>query len=81
MLSDPLSCDTLANEDTASLQDTHSDSVPAVGGHNTGTGAPQAQRPLRLDILPPPPGNTQSRRSPMVINSKLWNIKKFINLS
>lgn len=53
--SDPLSCDTLAGNDSISTLDAQSDIT-----------APAAQRPLRLDILPPPPNNHPTRRSPLV---------------
>jgi len=67
-ISDPMSCDTLAVEDTASLHDTQSDTQqqPLQKQPPPSEGPQQVQRPLRLDILPPPPNTNSSRRSPLV---------------
>ncbi|XP_075229112.1 capon-like protein isoform X2 [Lycorma delicatula] len=51
-LADPLSCDT---QDSLSTLDAHSEAT---------TPAP-AQRPLRLDIIPPPPQSHNHRKSPL----------------
>ncbi|XP_067012726.2 capon-like protein isoform X2 [Anabrus simplex] len=59
-ISDPISCDTLAVDDTSSLQDT-----PTETQQQMSTAQPTNQRPLRLDILPPPPASNSSRRSPL----------------
>jgi hypothetical protein len=69
-ISDPMSCDTLAAEDAASLHDAQSDTQqqqpPSQKQAQPTEGPQQAQRPLRLDILPPPPNTNSTRRSPMV---------------
>jgi hypothetical protein len=70
-ISDPMSCDTLAAEDTASLHDAQSDTQqqqqqPSQKQGQPSEGPQQAQRPLRLDILPPPPNANPTRRSPLV---------------
>jgi hypothetical protein len=67
-ISDPMSCDTLAAEDTASIHDAQSDSQqqPAQKQAQAAEGPQQVQRPLRLDILPPPPNTNPTRRSPLV---------------
>ncbi|XP_021914755.1 capon-like protein isoform X2 [Zootermopsis nevadensis] len=62
-ISDPMSCDTLAAEDTASLHDAPSDKQQSQKQPPPTADGPQ--RPLRLDILPPPPNTNSSRRSPM----------------
>jgi hypothetical protein len=66
--SDPMSCDTLAADDAASLHDAQSDAqqLPPQKQPQIPDGLQQAQRPLRLDILPPPPNTISSRKSPMV---------------
>lgn len=69
-ISDPMSCDTLAVEDSASLQDTQSDSQPPP---KQPPPAEAPQRPLRLDILPPPPINNSSRRSPLSGGGELYS--------
>ncbi|KAL0280756.1 UNVERIFIED_CONTAM: hypothetical protein PYX00_001962 [Menopon gallinae] len=52
--SDPISCETLPGEDSASTQD-------ADGVIFSTT--PTSQRPLRLDIVPPPPPSNSNKRS------------------
>ncbi|PNF38860.1 hypothetical protein B7P43_G10202 [Cryptotermes secundus] len=65
-ISDPMSCDTLPAEDTASLHDAQSDTQqPSQKQAQPSEGPQQAQRPLRLDILPPPPNTNPMRRSPL----------------
>uniref|UniRef100_A0A1B6F2D7 PID domain-containing protein n=1 Tax=Cuerna arida TaxID=1464854 RepID=A0A1B6F2D7_9HEMI len=49
---EPVSSETLAANDSLSTLDAQSDVTPA-------------QRPLRLDIIPPPPNNHPTRRSPL----------------
>lgn len=64
-ISDPMSCDTLAAEDTASLHDAQADTQqPAPQKQPQMPDGPQ--RPLRLDIIPPPPNTNSTRKSPMV---------------
>ena len=68
-ISDPMSCDTFTAEDTASLHDAQSDvqqPPPLQKQPQIPDGPQQAQRPLRLDILPPPPNTNSARKSPMV---------------
>ena len=67
-VSDPMSCDTLAADDVASLHDTQTDAqlLPPQKQPQITDGLQQAQRPLRLDILPPPPNTNSTRKSPMV---------------
>ena len=67
-ISDPMSCDTLAPDDAASLHDAQSDvqQLPTQKQPQIPDGIQQAQRPLRLDILPPPPNTNSTRKSPMV---------------
>jgi hypothetical protein len=69
VISDPMSCDTLAAEDTASVHDAQSDVQQQLLPQKQppiADGPQQAQRPLRLDILPPPPNTNSTRKSPMV---------------
>jgi hypothetical protein len=67
-ISDPMSCDTLAADDAASLHDAPSDAqlLPTQKQPQIADGLQQAQRPLRLEILPPPPNTNSTRKSPMV---------------
>ena len=65
-ISDPMSCDTLAADDAASLHDAQSDAQQLPPQKQILEGLQQAQRPLRLDILPPPPNTNSTRKSPMV---------------
>ena len=67
-ISDPMSCDTLAADDAVSLHDAQSDAqqAPPQKQPQISDGLQQAQRPLRLDILPPPPNTNSTRKSPMV---------------
>jgi len=62
-----MSCDTLAADDASSLHDAQSDAqLPPQKQPQILDGLQQAQRPLRLDILPPPPNTNSTRKSPMV---------------